>query len=73
MLLLGQFSVTLQRKLIDSAASRTVSSDCMRRLNKHMNHSQAVSFKTYQGRSDKDAAEDQAIIDAILNPIGGKT
>lgn len=65
----GHFNLNLQRKLIDSKAARLLGKAEMRRLNAHMTHTEAVSLKTYQGRSNSEAVEDQFIIQRIIgNP-----
>ena len=62
----GHFSLNLQRKLIDSRAARILDKAEMRRLNAHMTHSEAVSMKTYQGRSNAEVVEDQILIENII-------
>lgn len=62
----GHFTLNLQRKLIDSSAARKLDKAEMRRLNAHMTHTEAVSLKTYQGRSNQDAVQDQLIIEGLL-------
>ena len=64
----GHFNLNLQRKLIDSKAARILDKAEMRRVNAHMTHSEAVSMKTYQGRSNAEAVEDQILIENIIQP-----
>ena len=58
--------MNLQRKLIDSKAARVFDKAEMHRLNAHMTHSEAVSLKTYQGRSNRDAIDDYMLIQDLI-------
>ena len=68
----GNFNLNLQRKLIDSKAARVLDKAKMRRLNAHMTHSEAVSLKTYQGRSNEEAIEDHLLIHDLISNNGQK-